>query len=147
MTLTLSLTLRHSQVKGGSYKEMSGLAAEYSFVFVIEAFTVLVLVVKSLKYFQLQKDLMLLQKTLGQAIADLGVFLGMLAILFAGFVIMGLNIFGMQVRSVTPRLDPVSTRSRLGFDSTRFSTRLKSTWLDSTRLGSTRLGSTRLDST
>jgi len=98
-----------NEVKGGSYKEMSGLAAEYSFVFVIEAFTVLVLVVKSLKYFQLQKDLMLLQKTLGQAIADLGVFLGMLAILFAGFVIMGLNIFGMQARGFKSLLDTLGT--------------------------------------
>lgn len=53
---------------------------------------------KGVKYFALQKDLRLLQLTLGQAIKDLVVFLIMTIILFIGFVVMGLNIFGMQAR-------------------------------------------------
>ena len=41
--------------------------------------------------------MMLLQKTLVQALADLVVFVCMLLFLFLGFIIMGINIFGMQV--------------------------------------------------
>ena len=81
-----------------SYVEMSGLSAGYTWMFIGDSTTVLVLVVKALKYFALQKDLMLLQKTLVQAITDLIVFIAMLVVLFAGFVLMGMNIFGMQVQ-------------------------------------------------
>lgn len=60
---------------------------------------VFVCVLKSLKFFTLQKDLMLLQLTLGQAIKDLLVFVAMTVILLVGFVVMGLNIFGLQESS------------------------------------------------
>lgn len=82
--------------KATGYTEMSGLAAAYSSMFMGDSSTVLVLVVKALKYFALQKDLMLLQKTLVQAITDLVVFIALLCVLFMGFVLMGHNIFGMQ---------------------------------------------------
>ena len=74
-----------------------------------DAFTILILVVKSLKYFSLQRDLRLLQETLAQAISDLSVFLLMLTFLFAGFVIMGLNIFGMQARGFKSIEDTLGT--------------------------------------
>uniref|UniRef100_A0A7S2IP49 Polycystin cation channel PKD1/PKD2 domain-containing protein n=1 Tax=Haptolina brevifila TaxID=156173 RepID=A0A7S2IP49_9EUKA len=98
-----------NEIKGGRYFEMTKLAEEYSTAFIIDAFTVLVLVIKSLKFFQLQKDLMLLQKTLGQAIQDLAVFLVMLTVLFGGFVIMGNNIFGMQAPGFKSILDTLGT--------------------------------------
>jgi len=91
------------------YREMSALARDYSAVFIVDAFTILVLVIKSLKYFSLQKDLMLLQRTLGQAISDLSFFLLMLTFLFAGFVIMGLNIFGMQAQGFKSITDTLGT--------------------------------------
>lgn len=78
------------------YQEMGELAATYTMVITIDSMTIFVLTIKSLKYFTLQKDLMLLQKTLGQAIADLAVFIAMLVALLVGFIIMATNIFGMQ---------------------------------------------------
>ena len=94
---------------GGEYVEMTALAQQYSAVFTVDAFTILVLVVKSLKYFSLQRDLMLLQRTLGQAISDLSFFLLMLAFLFLGFVIMGMNIFGMQAAGFKSFEDTLGT--------------------------------------
>ncbi len=91
------------------YREMTALAREYSAVFIVDAFTILVLVIKSLKYFSLQKDLMLLQHTLQQAISDLSFFLLMLLFLFAGFIIMGLNIFGMQAQGFKSLRDTLGT--------------------------------------
>jgi len=91
------------------YREMTALARDYSAVFIVDAFTILILVVKSLKYFSLQKDLMLLQRTLGQAISDLSFFLIMLTFLFAGFVIMGMNIFGMQAPGFKTFTDTLGT--------------------------------------
>eukprot|EP00966_Prymnesium_polylepis_P142717 3295041-Prymnesium_polylepis.2 len=101
-----------------NYQEMSNIAASYALIFITESatgvrgrtlwfatsssaiflLTVFICVVKSLKFFALQKDLMLLQMTLGQAFKDLLVFVAMTIILFVGFVVMGLNIFGMQVQ-------------------------------------------------
>jgi len=91
------------------YREMAALARDYSAVFMVDAFTILILVVKSLKYFSLQKDLMLLQRTLGQAISDLSFFLLLLTLLFGGFVIMGLNIFGMQAQGFKSFTDTLGT--------------------------------------
>ena len=95
--------------QGDKYRELSALASQYSLVFVIDAFTVLVLVFKALKFFSLQKDMMLLQRTLGQAISDLGVFMLMLLFLFIGFVIMGLTIFGMQAQGFKSFSDTLGT--------------------------------------
>ena len=91
------------------YREMAELARSYGGVFIIDAFIIMVLVLKSLKYFSLQRDLMLLQRTLSQAISDLGVFLLMLVFLFMGFVIMGLNIFGMQAAGFKSLIDTLGT--------------------------------------
>ena len=96
------------------YIELSSLAGSYTNTFIGDSTTVLVLVVKALKYFALQKDLWLLQKTLVQAIRDLVVFIALLVVLFMGFVLMGYNIFGMQVQcspnpSLTPALTPTLT--------------------------------------
>ena len=49
----------------------SNIAARYNLIFIFESATVFVCVIKSLKFFALQKDLMLLQMTLGQAFKDL----------------------------------------------------------------------------
>jgi len=70
---------------------------------------VLVLVIKALKYFALQKDLMLLQKTLVQAVQDLVTFLAILVFLFLGFIIMGYNIFGMQASGFKSIQDTLGT--------------------------------------
>ena len=81
---------------GAAYVEMTELATAYNFMFMLDAMLVIILVVKALKYFALQKDLMLLAKTLFQALQDLATFLVILVFLFIGFIIMGYNIFGMQ---------------------------------------------------
>jgi len=52
---------------------------------------------------------MLLQMTLGQAFKDLLVFVAMTIILFVGFVVMGLNIFGMQAPSYNTILNTLGT--------------------------------------
>jgi len=91
------------------YQEMSNIAASYALIFIIESATVFVCVVKSLKFFALQKDLMLLQMTLGQAFKDLLVFVAMTIILFVGFVVMGLNIFGMQAPSYNTIINTLGT--------------------------------------
>ena len=83
---------------------MSSIAGSYALIFITESATVFICVVKALKFFALQKDLMLLQMTLGQAFNDLIVFVAMTIILFVGFVVMGLNIFGMQVQSISNQL-------------------------------------------
>ena len=88
---------------------MSRLAGQYNFIFIFDASTVLVLVVKALKYFALQKDLMLLQKTLVQAISDLFTFIIILVFLFLGFIIMGHNIFGMQATGFKTIQDTIGT--------------------------------------
>ena len=93
----------------GEYHEMSGLANQYNYIFVFDACTVLVLVIKALKYFALQKDLMLLQKTLVQAIQDLMTFIIILVFLFSGFIIMGYNIFGMQASGFKTIQDTLGT--------------------------------------
>jgi len=91
------------------YQEMSNIAASYALIFITESATVFICVVKSLKFFALQKDLMLLQMTLGQAFKDLLVFVAMTIILFVGFVVMGLNIFGMQAPSYNTILNTLGT--------------------------------------
>merc|ERR1719198_1248337 len=88
---------------------MSQLANQYNYIFIFYACTVLLLVVKALKYFALQKDLMLLQKTLVQAIQDLITFLLILVFLFLGFIIMGYNIFGMQAAGFKTMQDTLGT--------------------------------------
>jgi len=93
----------------GIYQEMSPLASAYASVFTCDATTVLLLVLKSLKYFSLQKDLMLLQKTLVQALSDLAAFLFLLFFLFFGFVMMGFNIFGMQATGFKSIQDTIGT--------------------------------------
>jgi polycystin 1L2 len=95
--------------KATGYTEMSGLASAYTNMFIGDSATVMVLVVKALKYFALQKDLMLLQKTLVQAITDLVVFIAMLVVLFFGFVLMGMNIFGMQANGFKSIQDTIGT--------------------------------------
>jgi len=92
-----------------SYHEMSRLADQYQYIFTFDAATVLILVFKSLKYFALQKDLMLLQKTLAQAVQDLSTFLAILIFLFLGFIIMGYNIFGMQATGFKTLQDTLGT--------------------------------------
>jgi len=91
------------------YHEMSSLADDYQLIFTFDAATVLVLVIKALKYFALQKDLMLLQKTLVQAVQDLVTFLAILVFLFLGFIIMGYNIFGMQASGFKSIQDTLGT--------------------------------------
>merc|ERR1719446_538507 len=91
------------------YYELSNVAASYALIFITESATVFICVVKSLKFFALQKDLMLLQMTLGQAFKDLIVFVAMTIILFVGFVVMGLNIFGMQAPSYNTILNTLGT--------------------------------------
>jgi len=91
------------------YQEMSKIASAYSLTFVLESSTVFICVVKSLKFFSLQKDLKLLQMTLGQAVKDLLVFVAMTVILFVGFVVMGLNIFGMQAPSYSTIVNTLGT--------------------------------------
>lgn len=95
--------------KATGYTEMSGLASAYTNMFIGDSATVMVLVVKALKYFALQKDLMLLQKTLVQAITDLVVFIAMLVVLFFGFVLMGMNVFGMQANGFKSITDTTGT--------------------------------------
>jgi len=85
------------------------LADQYQLIFTFDAGTVLVLVIKALKYFALQKDLMLLQKTLVQAVQDLVTFLAILVFLFLGFIIMGYNIFGMQASGFKSIQDTLGT--------------------------------------
>jgi len=92
-----------------NYQEMSNIAASYALIFITESATVFICVVKSLKFFALQKDLMLLQMTLGQAFKDLLVFVAMTIILFVGFVVMGLNIFGMQAPSYNTIINTLGT--------------------------------------
>lgn len=88
---------------------MSELANQYNYIFTSDASTVILLVIKALKYFALQKDLMLLQKTLVQAIQDLTTFLAILIFLFFGFIIMGYNIFGMQASGFKTIPDTLGT--------------------------------------
>jgi hypothetical protein len=78
------------------YQEMGALAAGYNQVFVIECVSVLLLAIKSVKYFSLQTDLMALKGTLYRAVQDLIIFVMLMMLILLGFVLMALNIFGSQ---------------------------------------------------
>jgi len=78
------------------YQELANLAFLYQLQFIIDAMTVLMFAIKSIKFFALQKDLNVLKGTLAQAIGDLQVFVVLMLTILAGFVIMALNIFGTQ---------------------------------------------------
>jgi len=94
---------------GSEYQEMGNIATSYALIYLTESATIFICVIKSLKFFSLQKDLMLLQMTLGQAAKDLSVFVVMTIILFVGFVVMGYNIFGMQAQSYNTVVNTLGT--------------------------------------
>ena len=81
------------------YTELANLAFHYNLAYIIDACTVLMCAVKSIRFFALQPDLAMLQGTLAQAFKDLYVFVILLLTILAGFVIMALNIFGAQAES------------------------------------------------
>lgn len=83
----------------GGYIELANLAFTYQLAYIIDACTILLCAVKSIKFFALQPDLAMLKGTLAQALKDLYVFVILLLTILAGFVIMALNIFGAQAES------------------------------------------------
>jgi len=93
-----------------SYLEIGNVASSYSTIFNIESLTVLVLAFKSMKYFKLSHDLNILKLTLQQAVKDLLTFFIMMIVLFTGFVVVALNIFGANAEGYR---DPVTSLGTL----------------------------------